>query len=256
MAWRARFGAAVKPAVVHFAVCLLVASLVAATVFGLWFPGDYRIFSGGTELFQLVVGVDLVLGPLITLAVFDPKKRAALMFGDLAVIAALQLGALGYGMHMVSISRPVVLALEEDRFRVVPASGVYEKELLSAPADLRSLSLTGPRLVRSRMPTDPDKKFEAVALGLSGYDIGTRPSLWTHWDAAARGEALAHAKPFATLARRYPTRQRDLDAAITATGRALRALVYIPMITFRGDWIALLDGTSGDVVGFAPFDGF
>ncbi len=30
----------------------------------------------------------------------------------------------------------------------------------------------------------------------------------------------------------------------------------MPMITFRGDWVALLDAAKGDVVGFAPFDGF
>ncbi len=64
---------------------------------------------------------------------------------------------------MVSISRPVVLALEEDRFRVVAASGVYEKELPAALPEFRSLSLTGPRLVRSVLPTDPVKKSEALS---------------------------------------------------------------------------------------------
>jgi hypothetical protein len=28
------------------------------------------------------------------------------------------------------------------------------------------------------------------------------------------------------------------------------------MLTFRGDWVTLLDAANGDVVGFAPFDGF
>ena len=250
--WASRLGAALF----HLGGSATLALIVAATVFGLWFPGPYRSHSGGAELFILVCGVDLALGPLITLVIFDRRKPISELRRDVAIIIALQLAALVYGLNMVSISRPVVLALEQDRFRVVAATGVYMKELPSAPTDLRSLSLTGPRLVRSVVPTDPGKKLESVSLGLAGFDIGTRPSLWTHWDAAARAEALAHAKPLAMLALRHPGRQKDLDSAAASTGRSQQALVYIPMITFRDDWVALLDVASGDVLGFAPFDGF
>jgi hypothetical protein len=245
-----------KPALVHLAASATLAALVAATVFGLWFPGAYREFAGGTELFTLVVGVDLALGPLITLVIFDRRKPLPELRRDVAIIVVLQLAALGYGLHMVSISRPVVMALEEDRFRVVAASGVYLKELPEALPDFRSLPLTGPRLVRSVVSADPNKKVESVALGLSGYDIGTRPSLWQPWDEAARAEALAHAKPLKRLAPRYADRAAAFDAAIAATGQAAQSLVYLPMITFRGDWVALLDARTGVLVGFAPFDGF
>jgi hypothetical protein len=245
-----------RPALIHLAASALLAAIVAATVFGLWFPGAYRQFSGGSELFMLVVGVDWALGPLITLVIFDRRKTLVELRRDVAIVVALQIAALGYGLHMVSISRPVVLALEEDRFRVVAASGVYEKELPAALPEFRNLSLTGPRLVRGVMPTDPDKKFESIGLGLSGFDIGARPALWQPWDDKARAEALSHAKPLTKLAQRYPNRRAELDAAASATGRATQAMVYIPMITFRGDWVALLDAAEGDVVGFAPFDGF
>jgi hypothetical protein len=245
-----------KPALVHLAASASLAALVATAVFGLWFPGAYRHFSGGTELFMLVVGVDWALGPLITLVIFDRRKPLAELRRDVAIVAALQIAALGYGLHMVRISRPVVLALEEDRFRVVAASGVYEKELPAALPEFRSLSLTGPPLVRSVVPTDPDKKSESLGLGLSGFDIGTRPSLWQPWDDKARAEALSHAKPLTALAQRYPDRRAELDDAVSATGRAAQTLAYVPMITFRGDWVALLDAAKGDLVGFAPFDGF
>lgn len=250
--WRSRL----EPALIHLAASLVVAIAVAAMVFALWYPGVYRDLSGGTELFLLVVGVDWALGPLITFVIFDRRKPVKELRRDVAVVVALQLAALGYGLHMVSISRPVVLALEEDRFRVVAASGVFERELPSALPDLRSLSLTGPRLVRSVVPADPDKKFESIGLGMSGFDIGARPSLWQPWDDKARAEALLHARPVTALAQRYADRRAELDAAVSATGRTAQAVVYVPMITFRGDWVALLDAAKGDVVGFAPFDGF
>lgn len=31
---------------------------------------------------------------------------------------------------------------------------------------------------------------------------------------------------------------------------------YLPMITFREDWVALLDAAKGDALGFASLDGF
>jgi hypothetical protein len=250
--WRSR----ARPALIHLAASLAVAIAVAAMVFALWYPGVYRTLSGGTELFLLVVGIDWALGPLITFVIFDIRKPVKELRRDVAVVIALQLAALGYGLHMVSISRPVVLALEEDRFRVVAASGVYEKELPGALPEFRGLSLTGPRLVRSVTPADPDKKFESIGLGMSGFDIGARPSLWQPWDDKARAETLAHAKPLTTLAQRYPDRRAELDAAASASGRTAEGLVYLPMVTFRGDWVALLDAAKGDVVGFAPFDGF
>ena len=250
--WRSR----VRAALIHLAASVTLAVVVATMVFAFWYPGEYRSFSGGSELFLLVVGVDLALGPLITLVIFDRRKPVAELRRDVAIVVVLQLAALVYGLSVVSVSRPVVIALEQDRFRVVLASGVFVEELATAAEQFRSLSLTGPVLLRSALPTDPVERTKALSLGFRGYDIGARPKLWKPWDAAARAEALAHAKPLATLAARHPTQKAALDAAVAKTGLAAGGLVYIPMITFREDWVALLDAAKGDVVGYAPLDGF
>ena len=50
-----------------------------------WYPQPYFAAMGGATLILLLIGVDVVIGPLITLIVFDPKKKS-LRF-DLAVIA-------------------------------------------------------------------------------------------------------------------------------------------------------------------------
>ena len=119
--WRERFAAAG----IHLAISALIALAAAALVFGLWFPGLYRLMSGGQSLFVLVVSVDVVLGPLLTLAVFDrTRKSIRHLRMDLLVIALLQTAALGYGLHTVMAVRPVALVFEVDRFRVVTAADV------------------------------------------------------------------------------------------------------------------------------------
>ena len=60
--WKARLQAAG----IHLLISLFVAALAAVLVFGLWYPNPYRDLSGGRTLFSMVVGVDVVLGPLIT----------------------------------------------------------------------------------------------------------------------------------------------------------------------------------------------
>ena len=82
------------------------------------------------------------------------------------------------------------------------------------------------------------------------------PSRWLAWNAAARAEALRHARPLAALAARRPAQKVELDAAVAQTGRPASALVTILMVTFRDEWVALLDAAKGDVVGYAPLDGF
>ncbi|OWQ88472.1 hypothetical protein CDN99_16595 [Roseateles aquatilis] len=235
--------------------CLLVAATVAAVVLLVWYPWPYRIVSGGENLLLLVMTVDVIMGPLITLVIFDIRKPLRELRRDMAIIVVLQLAALAYGVHTVYAARPVVLALENDRFRVSIAAGVAVVELDKAPEGLRSLSLTGPRLVGVAQP-EGDERFDAVMMGLAGVDLGARPKYWRHWDADARRRALAVGKPLVDWLKPHPTGEQDVRQAAERTGLPPERLLYIPMLARRTDWSVLVDRTTGDVVGFAPIDGF
>ena len=79
----------------HLALSAAIAVLVVTLMLLVWYPQQYFTAMGGDTLILILIGVDVVVGPLITLIIFDPKKKG-LRF-DLAVIAALQLAALAYG---------------------------------------------------------------------------------------------------------------------------------------------------------------
>ena len=241
---------------IHLGGSTAVAALAAALVFTLWYPWPYLIVSGGTELFALVVAVDVALGPLVTFAIFDRRKAFTVLRRDLGVVVLLQLAALGYGLHTTFIARPVVLALEGNRFRAVTALAVVESELPNAPPTLQTLSLNGPRAVRAVIPTEGDEKFDAIQLGLAGIDVGMRPKFWRVWDDTGRREALAGAKPLADLLKHQPSRRADVDAALARTEQSVEAMVYLPLLARRTDWVVLLDARSGEIAGFAPLDGF
>lgn len=248
--WRRR----ARAAGLHLLSCLVVAMAVAALVFLVWYPWPYRIVSGGEKLLFLVMGVDIVMGPLITLAIFDIRKPMRELKRDLAIIVALQLAALSYGLHTVYLARPAVLALEAERFRLTIANDVVMDELPKAVEGLRALPLDGPRLVDTVEPTDA-QRGDAIFKAMAGTDIGARPLFWRPWGAEGRRHALKVAKPLAPLVARAKDRAA-FDDAVARSGRPLEQLAVIPMIARDTSWSVLIDKTSGEPVGFAPIDSF
>jgi len=244
-----------RAALIHLGLSLLVALVCAALIFGLWYPTPFRQIAGGDELFLLIVSVDVIIGPLITLAVFDTRKPRKELVRDLTVVAVLQFGALAYGAYTLALARPAVVALEGSRLRVLPAVVFDGEALAKAPEGLRSLSWTGPMTVAAQVPDDPQERMKAIDMALAGIDVGARPELWL---APQRtGVAFAAALlPLDRLKDRYPDGTRQLADAIAATGRPATELGYLPLLSRRSDWVALVDKQSGAIVGYAPFDGF
>jgi hypothetical protein len=235
----------------------LAATVVAALVFAIWYPAPFREISGGRELFLLVVAVDVVIGPLITLFIFDLRKPKAELMRDLGAIVLLQLGALAYGMHSVAEARPAVVALEGTRLRVVRAIDLTDEDLRRAPEGLSRRRWTGPVLVATRPPR-AEEKFEAITLGLAGQDIGMRPEFWLPEAQTAAAYASA-AMPVERLRTLNAKRVAELDAtlaAVAGSAQSASALGYLPILARRTDWSAIVDRSTGRIVGYVPFEGF
>ena len=139
-----------RASAIHLAISLLVAALAALVVFGLWYPFPYRYISGGRELFLWLTLVDVVLGPLITLVIFNLRKTRGHLLIDFTAVGLLQLAALSYGLWTMFSARPVHLVFEYHRMAVVHAVDVPPDLLAKAPTDLQTLPLTGPTLLSLR----------------------------------------------------------------------------------------------------------
>lgn len=236
----------------HLGLSALVALLVAGVVFTLWYPWPYRFVSGGQELFLLLITVDVVMGPCLTLVIFNTDKGWRYLRRDLAVIASLQLAALAYGLHAVYAARPVSLVFEKDRFRVISVVDVYEPELKKALPQYRHLPLTGPWLLGARAPTD-EEYADALEMGFKGVDVGQRPTFWQPYE-QSREEAARKARPVSMLYEKHDERSDQLDRALADQNLSRDNTLFLPMLA-REDWVVLLH-PNGDIAGFAPFDGW
>ena len=235
---------------VHFGVSALVALAVAALVFGIWFPHPYRQLAGGTDLFFLVMGVDLVCGPLLTLVLYNPAKPKRELFIDLGLVVIVQLAALAYGMWSVHAARPLYLVHELDRFKVIARVDVDGLELRNLPESIQPKLFKGPQPVGLREPNADERKkvmFESVE---GGRDYGERPSFYASYDGI---KAYAKARPVSDFVKKHPERQVDLNKLPGNTAQAAQWR-YLPIIA-RQDWVAVLNA-KGEIVGYLQGDGF
>ena len=65
-----------KAASVHFLISVAVFSIFLVFVFFIWYAYPFNLTQGVAEIVYLMAGVDIVLGPLLTLVVFNTAKRA------------------------------------------------------------------------------------------------------------------------------------------------------------------------------------
>jgi len=244
-----------KASGIHFGISLVIALLAAVLVFGLWYPYPYREISGGRELFFIVVMVDVILGPLITLTVFNRAKPWAELRRDLAIVALIQLSALAYGVWTVFVARPVHMVFEYDRFRVVHAVDIPPELLNRAPRDVVALPLMGPTLLSLRPFKDGNEKMVTTMAALEGLSLSARPDLWQPY-AAAKNEIWLAAKPVSELRARFTTQAVAIDAVMTQLGRKPETVVYLPMVGRKSFWTVFLDPVTAEVLGFMPLDSF
>src|SRR6187402_1763816 len=101
-----------KAAAIHLSISASIGLLAAALIFGVWYPPPYSKATGADELVLLLMGVDIVLGPMLTLVVFRSGKKSLRL--DLTVIAIMQTCALLYGMSVVVRARPVFIVGVDD----------------------------------------------------------------------------------------------------------------------------------------------
>src|SRR5690554_3404124 len=97
----------IKAFTLHLAISVTIAAIAMIIVFYFWYPAPLHTAVGVTQIFLILLAVDVVLGPVLTLVVYKVGKRTLIM--DLSVIALLQVSALCYGVYTVAEGRPAWL---------------------------------------------------------------------------------------------------------------------------------------------------
>ena len=95
-----------------------------------WYPGVLFEAEGGWSGIKLMAAIQLVLGPSLTLIVFNHTKAKKEIVFDLSVIAIVQISALIWGGLQVYSVRPVAMVMWEGSFYTV-TEDYYDKQAIS-----------------------------------------------------------------------------------------------------------------------------
>jgi hypothetical protein len=109
-------------ALTHLALSVLVIGSIALFAFVQWYPAGLHLAAKLDKLLYIMLSVDIVAGPLLTLILYRRGKKG-LNF-DLATIAVLQLAFLGYGLNTLWQNRPVFLVGSQEEFALIFATGL------------------------------------------------------------------------------------------------------------------------------------
>lgn len=235
-------------AAIHLMVSAVVGGALLALFLFVWYPSPLFSATGGVDLFLLLLAVDVTLGPLLTLVVFNPAKKS-LKF-DLAVIAALQLAALVYGVSMLLAGRPVYLASIGNQFDVVHANDVEDVDLTAAGGV--SLPLWGPIWTGTRKPTDAIGQ-ERLAFAMVDGGLAVLPQYYQPLE-NMRDEILKNAHPIADLKKHNPGADTSIDHWIEKRGMKPDQVVFQRLKAREKDMAVVLDAKTARVIGIAPFN--
>lgn len=253
---RARYRAALKASATHLLVTVSVATVAAILVFYVWYPWPFYEIVSGRELFWLVIGVDVVCGPLLTLVLWNPTKSARELTLDMSLVGLIQVSALIYGISTVTDTRPVRLVFEVDRIRLVSAAEVNHAHLELAVKELQKLPWLGPVLVGIREPKSNQEMLESIDLSIEGIEPSLRPDWWQAYDLSVP-QVLKAGRSIAVLREARPADAERIDAAVRAAKLPESELLWLPLTGGRSfDWVVLLHKASALPVSYAHVDGF
>lgn len=221
----------------HLLICVGIAAVMLGLMLFVWYPPPLFQVMGGSGLAVILIGVDVVIGPLLTLVVFRSGKRGLKV--DLAIIAAFQLAALLYGCHVIALARPAYLVFVKDQFQVATALELAPERLAEAKYPrFRSIPWTGPALVFGDWPKDKSDQQRLIDAIFTGEDLQHFPKYYAPYE-QGRAQILAKAEPLAHVRKTEPQAAKAIDAWLASSGADEQKLRYL-RLRGRNGWVAVL----------------
>jgi hypothetical protein len=221
------------------AAVLLVFYLFVSLV---WYPDALFVGAQGLDMFKILVPVDLILGPLIMLVIFNPKK-ASLKF-DVACVLVFQIAFFAYGAWTLYSARPAYIVFAKEAFYLATANQMDPTFLAKAKETrFQNIPNVGPEWVATRTNLSNEEKEEIALSAMGGFGLQHFPQHYLAIDAQKQKEILSQAKPIEKLPDLNSEQSEKLKQFINA--HATEQILFIPLFTKQATLFVALDAKSG-----------
>ena len=230
----------------HLALSLLIALISLYLVFELWYVSPLAKAVGVTHVFIMMLVIDAILGPLLTLIIAKQGKKS-LKF-DLVVIIVLQLAAFIYGMYNIAHSRPVYIAFDTLRFEVVQANNIPKASLEAAISPYNVLDWGAPKFVAVKPAETIEQRNNRLFVEL---ETGVAPSMQPDLYVPLKNQWSNINKKAQSLNELYDNNSKS--AVDNVLKKHPNAIGWLPLIAYEQNMVALIDNQSIiDIVDLQP----
>jgi hypothetical protein len=228
--------------------CLFLVAL-GALYFG-WYrwPGWY--LTGAMNIVLMMAGIDVVLGPLLTFIIANPNKPRRVLARDVAIIATVQLVAMGYGLTILWQGRPLYYTFSTRFLEMVQASDLSPEQVAlgrKLNPDFAPHWYSLPRWVYAPLPNDP-KLVEKIIQGTigGGDDVIQMPRYFRPW---SEGVAELHKelRPVAKMTELGVRDKQIVAARMLELGVTPDEPVTLPMMGRAKPLVGVVDPPTGQV---------
>ena len=230
----------------HFIISMLIGVILLGMCWYIWYPAPMLMAIGGHEIFMLVIGIDVVLGPLLTLIVFKSGKKSLKL--DLFVIGVLQVSAMIYGVSTLLEARPVYIAALGDKFQVVQASELTNANLAKAKT---SLPWWGPILVGTKAPIVRAEIDALNDVNTVGGGRGHFPHLHISYENMS-SEILSKANDISVLKKNNPNKVKEIQTWLDEHGVKDTSVKFQSIKIQASVFPIIIDATSAKIIGIIP----
>ena len=162
----------------HFFFSFILFIILLTILITSWFPSFLFHSDGGWEALQLLIGVDLILGPLLTLIVFKEGKKGLKL--DLTLIVLFQISCLVIGLYIIYQERPLAVVFSDDRFIAI-SQGTFDFAGTDSSA-LDEYPNTYPKLIYIRMPEDSEARKSLRKQQINEGPLHGRPTFFEPYE--------------------------------------------------------------------------
>ena len=234
-----------------FSLHLLSSAMVLTLILGCLYFGWYRwpgwYLTDVTRVVLVMVCVDVVLGPTLTLIIANQKKSRRELARDIGIIVAVQLCALGYGSVSLWSGRPLYYAFSENVLQLVQDYDIDAKEAQLGREQNPTLAphwYSLPRWVWAPLPQDPDERGKIVSAAVSGGDdVISMPRYFKPW-AAGVPSLRSQLKKVDDVAYFAKSEKKRLKDKMKAAGMADDRLNTMPLTGRGHPLLAVIDPAS------------
>ena len=231
----------------HLTASATVVGLFLLLTFFVWYPAPLFKIEGTGLVLQILLGVDIILGPLLTLVVFKQGKPGLKL--DLAIIIAVQLGAFLYGASVIYKERPAFVSFAIDRFVVVPAGEAKDLEMGKLDTNRVELNIVGPTYVYAKQPDDPQVANQILLESLEGKpDLDKRPEHYRDFSENIE-TSFGKAMDLERYAKKFEHAGKQIKQYLDKSGKSYDDIAAYPITGKHHDMVLVVDRQSKMLAG-------